>query len=51
MSSLDKCCICDKDTLLGIDVKGKKICVECSNKIFIKYQSFVEKPKVIDLSI
>ncbi|MGH9909312.1 MAG: hypothetical protein ACRD32_01595 [Nitrososphaerales archaeon] len=50
MSSLDKCCICDKDTLLGIDVKGKKICIECSNKIFIKYQSFVEKPKAIDLS-
>lgn len=29
-------------TLLSIDVKG--------NKIFIKYQSFVEKPKAIDLS-
>jgi len=50
MSSLDKCCICGNDTLLGIDIRGKKVCIECSNKLFIKYQSFVEKPKAIDLS-
>jgi len=50
MTSLDKCCICDKDVLLSIEVRGKKVCIECSNKIFIKYQSFVEKPKAIDLS-
>jgi hypothetical protein len=35
---------------LGIDIRGKKVCIECSNKLFIKYQSFVEKPKAIDLS-
>lgn len=50
MGSLDKCCICGNYTPLGIDVRGKKICIECSNKIFIKYQSFVEKPKAVELS-
>lgn len=33
---------CDKDYSIGHRLKG--------NKIFIKYQSFVEKPKAIDLS-
>jgi hypothetical protein len=50
MTSIDRCCVCDKDLLLGIEVRGKKICLECSNKIFIKYQSFVERPRAIDLS-
>lgn len=50
MGSLDKCSICGKETLLAIDVKGKKICIECANQIFMKYQTFVEKPKAIDLS-
>ncbi|MEM2760678.1 MAG: hypothetical protein QXU32_05745 [Nitrososphaerales archaeon] len=50
MGSKDKCHICEKDILRGIEVRGKRICIECSNKIFIKYQSFVERPKAIDLT-
>jgi len=50
MGSLDNCNVCGKETLLAIDVKGKKICIECANQVFMKYQSFVEKPKAIDLS-
>jgi hypothetical protein len=50
MGLLEKCHICEKDTLLSIDVRGKKICIDCANQMFMKYQSFVEKPKAIDLS-
>jgi len=50
MGLLEKCHICEKDTLLSIDVRGKKICIDCANQMFTKYQSFVEKPKAIDLS-
>lgn len=50
MGSLDKCHICGKETLLAIDIRSKKICIDCANQIFIKYQTFVEKPKAIDLS-
>ena len=50
MGSLDKCHICGKETLLAIDIRGKKVCIDCANQIFMKYQSFVEKPKAIDLS-
>lgn len=50
MGSLDKCCVCGKDILLNINVNEKKVCLECSNKIFIRYQSFVERPKAIDPS-
>jgi hypothetical protein len=50
MVLLEKCHICEKDTLLSIDVRGKKICIDCANQMFMKYQTFVEKPKAIDLS-
>lgn len=50
MSASEKCCICNKDAFLSIDVNEKKVCIECSNKVFLKYQSFVEKPKAIDPS-
>ena len=50
MVSLDKCNICEKETLLSIDIRGKKICIDCANQMFMKYQTFVEKPKAIDLS-
>lgn len=50
MSSLGRCHICGKETLLSIDIRGKKICIDCANQTFIKYQTFVEKPKAIDLS-
>ncbi len=50
MTSLYRCHICGNETLLAINVNEKKICIECANQIFMKYQSFVEKPKAIDLS-
>lgn len=50
MVLLEKCHVCEKDTLLSIEVRGKKICIDCANQMFMKYQSFVEKPKAIDLS-
>ncbi|MFQ5969691.1 MAG: hypothetical protein ACE5J2_04270 [Nitrososphaerales archaeon] len=50
MSSVARCHICGKETLLSIDIRGKKICIDCANQTFIKYQIFVEKPKAIDLA-
>jgi hypothetical protein len=50
MPSLERCAICGKETLLTISVKDKRLCIECANQVFIKYQAFVEKPKAVDLS-